>query len=298
MKPTEFTPSPEIFRILDRHEIATFEVRKGRLGGTLPSASLGIGTRFEDFRRYVPGDDLRYLDWNALGRLGEPFVKQFAREEAGRLTLLFDRTASMGAAPGLAHTARSAVVMLAYVGLKSGYHVEIFPLPLGTDDRENGGPGGFFGRSAIGELVQWVEGQEFGVAAPLFPAVRHALGGREIGTATFLISDLADPEAGDRVFRLLRARRAKPALIQVQAPFERGMVRLGHREIVDPETGNTLRIRVTPSVRRKYLKQLKRFHDQVRHRCRALGVRHICLEAGRGPDRGMVQSLAVGGLLK
>jgi len=298
MKSTVFTPSPEILRILDRHEIAMFEVRKGRLGGTLPSASLGIGTRFEDFRPYVPGDDLRYLDWNALGRLGEPFVKQFAREEAGRLTLLIDRTASMASDPALAHTARSAVAILAYVGLKSGYHVEIFPLPLGTEEREHGGLAGFFGRSSVAELFEWVDGLEFGVAAPLFPAVRNALGGREIGTAAFLVSDMADPEAGDRVFRLLRARRAKPALIQVQAPLERDVVRLGHREMVDPETGSTLRIRVTPSLRRKYLKRLKRFHDQVRHRCRALGVRHVRLEAGQGPDREMVQSLGMGGILK
>ena len=77
MKSTAFTPSPEILRILDRHEIALFEVRKGRLGGTLPSASLGIGTRFEDFRPYVPGDDLRYLDWNIYARLDRLFIKLF-----------------------------------------------------------------------------------------------------------------------------------------------------------------------------------------------------------------------------
>ncbi|MBN2490625.1 MAG: DUF58 domain-containing protein [Planctomycetes bacterium] len=297
MSPRFALLSPECMRLLDRLEIAVWETRRGRPGGSLPSTSLGLGTRFEEHRRYAPGDDLRYLDWNALGRLGEPFTKQFAREEAGRLTLLLDRTASMASDPALESTARSVSALLAYVGLRTGYHVEVIPLPL-SEEREHHGLGGFFGSGAVGELGAWIEGVEFGVPAPLFPAVRQAVAGRELGAATFLVSDLADPDAGERILRLLRAHRCQPALVQLFSPLARDPVPLGHRELLDPETGGTLRIRVTPRLRRAFLERLARFHERVRHRCRALGVRHVRLAAGQVADRAMVRRLREGGVLR
>lgn len=297
MKSSSVAPSPEVLRLLDRMEIAIWEVQRGRPGGTLPSHQLGLGTRFRDFRRYTPGDDLRYLDWNALSRLGEPFIKQFAREEAGRLTLLVDRTASMATMEGAGVTARSITAVLAYTALGTGYEVDIVPVPL-TDGRVVSPVGGFLGRATAGEMFDWISHLTFDAPAPLFPALRSAVGSRELGTATFLISDLADADAGDRVFRYLRAKRCQPALVQIEPVDERAWLRLGHREMIDPETGRVLSLRVTPSVRRAYLEQLKRFRERVRHRCRALGVRHVSFPAGHEADRTMVQVLREGGILR
>lgn len=297
MKSAAVTPSPEVLRLLDRMEIAIWEVRRGRPGGSLPSLHLGLGTRFRDFRRYTPGDDLRYLDWNALGRLGEPFIKQFAREEAGRLTLLVDRTASMATLPGADLTARSVTAVLAYTALGAGYEVDIVPVPL-MDGRVASPVGGFLGRGTSGEMFDWIAGLTFDTPAPLFPALRSSVGSRELGTATFLISDLADADAGDRIFRYLRAKRCQPALVQIEPVDERAWLRLGHREMIDPESGRILSLRVTPSVRRSYLEQLQRFRERVRHRCRALGVRHVCFPAGHRADRTMVQALREGGILR
>jgi hypothetical protein len=86
--------------------------------------------------------------------------------------------------------------------------------------------------------------------------------------------------------------------VQIESSDDRAWLRLGHREMVDPETGRSLSLRVTPSIRRGYLEQLKRFRERVRHRCRALGVRHVCFRAGHDADRGMVQALREGGILR
>ena len=297
MMELETVLSREVLQILDRMDLSVGMVHRGRPGGPHPSSSLGQGTRFEDFRRYSPGDDLRYLDWNVLGRLGEPFIKQYAREEAGRLTLLLDRTASMVVSPGVEHTLRSVAAILAYLGLKSGYHVEGIPVPE-PGPWEDISPAVFRGRGAAGEVFQWLERLPFGVAGPLFEAVRGAVGGRALGAATYLLSDMADPEAGDRIFRFLRSRRCRPALVQVVPPMDRALERSGHLEMVDPESGRVLRLRLTPKLRRRYWKRLARFHEQVRLRCRALGVRHVRLESGLAPDRNMVQCLRKGGLLQ
>jgi len=67
----------------------------GLLAGSYASAFRGNGLDFEESLPYVPGDDVRHFDWNALARTGEPFVKHF-REERNRLLLIaLDDSASM-----------------------------------------------------------------------------------------------------------------------------------------------------------------------------------------------------------
>src|SRR5690606_30434130 len=52
------------------------------LVGGYASAFRGGGIEFEELRPYVPGDDVRSIDWNATARSGEPWVKRFREERA------------------------------------------------------------------------------------------------------------------------------------------------------------------------------------------------------------------------
>jgi uncharacterized protein (DUF58 family) len=61
--------------------------RSSLLAGAHGSRLRGRGLDFEELRRYLPGDDLRALDWRASSRLGKPFVKTY-REERDRPALL------------------------------------------------------------------------------------------------------------------------------------------------------------------------------------------------------------------
>ena len=65
------------------------------LGGTYTSAFRGGGIEFEELRPYLPGDDVRSLDWNATARSGAPFVRRFREERDRTLVLLLDVSASM-----------------------------------------------------------------------------------------------------------------------------------------------------------------------------------------------------------
>ncbi len=63
--------------------------------GSYASAFRGGGIEFDESRPYVPGDDVRYLDWNAMARSGEPFVKGFREERDETVLLALDVSASM-----------------------------------------------------------------------------------------------------------------------------------------------------------------------------------------------------------
>ncbi len=73
----------------------------------------GQGEDFFDHRPYVPGDDLRRLDWKALARTGRPYVRRFETPAAGRFWLWLDGSASMGLFGKAAYAERVARVLAA-----------------------------------------------------------------------------------------------------------------------------------------------------------------------------------------
>ena len=77
--------SPEFRERLKRLRLAAERVGGSGERGARQSRSLGAGLEFAGHRPYSPGDDVRYLDWNALGRLDTLVLKQF--EAPGELTV-------------------------------------------------------------------------------------------------------------------------------------------------------------------------------------------------------------------
>lgn len=87
---------PNFLASLERLRLAALRALGGGLReGHRLGAYKGGQLEFHGHRNYTPGDDLRYVDWNTYARLGRPYVKEFAREEAGVLHLLLDATPSM-----------------------------------------------------------------------------------------------------------------------------------------------------------------------------------------------------------
>jgi len=89
---------PALAAQLDMLDLHSRKVLAGKLQGERRSKRRGRSVEFEDYREYVPGDDLRHVDWNVLARLDRMFVKVFQEEEDLCLELLVDASASMLAA--------------------------------------------------------------------------------------------------------------------------------------------------------------------------------------------------------
>jgi len=67
----------------------------GTVSGRHPSPHRGSSVEFAEYRKYVPGDDLRRLDWRAYGRSDRFFVKEFEADTNLRLCLVLDTSGSM-----------------------------------------------------------------------------------------------------------------------------------------------------------------------------------------------------------
>jgi uncharacterized protein (DUF58 family) len=86
---------PETVQKLGRIDLIAEMLATGFLQGMRRSRRHGFSTEFSEFKPYVPGDDLRFLDWRVYARSGKPFVRRFEAETELEHLLILDATASM-----------------------------------------------------------------------------------------------------------------------------------------------------------------------------------------------------------
>ena len=85
----------EFQRKLDYLAIVSRKIFAGRMRAERRTKKSGSGIEFVDHRDYVPGDDLRYLDWNVYQRFGRLQVRLFEEEEDLSVYVLVDTSSSM-----------------------------------------------------------------------------------------------------------------------------------------------------------------------------------------------------------
>jgi len=108
---------------LNRLTLNSRYVVEGTLAGRHRSAQKGASTEFADHRAYIPGDDLKRIDWKVLGRTDKYYVRRYQDETNLRVYLLVDRSGSMNYSSGRHPTKFNYVCTLAaalgYVVLKA-----------------------------------------------------------------------------------------------------------------------------------------------------------------------------------
>jgi len=93
--PPSLEPDGDLARAARLLQVRTRREATGPFAGAYASAFRGGGMEFQESQPYVPGDDVRSLDWNAMARTGEPYVKRFREERDQTLLIGLDTSASM-----------------------------------------------------------------------------------------------------------------------------------------------------------------------------------------------------------
>lgn len=110
--------TPDLLRALDRLTLPSRRAVLGASAGQRRSRHYGSSLDLADYRAYVPGDDIRRLDWGAYARLGRLLVRLYEGEEDTCVTLWVDTSASMAWDPaGKERPARGLAGALAYLAL-------------------------------------------------------------------------------------------------------------------------------------------------------------------------------------
>jgi uncharacterized protein (DUF58 family) len=267
------------------------------LRGLLGDSATGIGNggrgvEFADYRTYVPGDELRRIDWNVYARLHQAFVRTSPQDSELGLALLLDGSRSMGepGAPARRHAERVAA-LLGAVALLHGGSVQLTVL---ADGRAiDGEP--LSGEQHVLDLVAQLDGLPHGRETDLAAGIRRRRPLAVVAEVGALLTDaLIELPALDEALDALRALRAA-VLLHVTTPVERDTDD-GPIELVDSETGERLAVELTPQVLAEHAQRLDAHADAVAERCRAHGVGYVRMDAG-GDAFDQVAALADAGQL-
>jgi uncharacterized protein (DUF58 family) len=113
--------APEVLARISSLELVARAVVEGFISGLHRSPHLGFSTDFAEHRQYVPGDDLRNLDWKLLARTDRLYIKKYEGDTNAQIHLLMDASGSMGYASGEVTKLQYAQYLassLAYLGVK------------------------------------------------------------------------------------------------------------------------------------------------------------------------------------
>ncbi len=145
---------PDLMAQLERLELVTRKVFRGRMKGERRSKRKGQSVEFADFRAYAPGDDLRSLDWNLYARLDRLIVKLFLEEEDLHFYVLVDASRSMDfGEPTKLEYAKQLAAALGFIGLVRTDRVRIETLSQSL--REHGPV--LRGRKSVWRMLDYLQ---------------------------------------------------------------------------------------------------------------------------------------------
>lgn len=212
--------------------------------GEVRAASVGSSLELHDFRQYQPGDDLRQIDWNAVARTGELYLRVRQDEVSPRVEVLVDGSASMGLSDAKAARTRELAAWVCALARRGG--LEPVVVSTGSTVRRAAGPSV---RAAL-------EALEFDGKEPFDAALRRAPPLLPCGLRV-VVSDFLF-ETPPEVFAQRLARGAA-GLMLVQVLDEEDLDPSGGAgaRLTDAESGEVLERILTPGVIEQYLERLK-----------------------------------------
>ena len=316
---------PELAGRLDRLDLLSRKMLAGKLPGERRSKRRGRSVEFDDFRNYVPGDDLRHIDWNILARLDKFFIKLFREEEDLALHLVIDASASMDAGtPNKLIYAHQLAMALGYIGLVNQNRVCVSTFggpdpdePTSSSRLRQLTP--IRGRNSVQRLAAFLlenlaNASRRSLAtgpAPddLFASAMRSVGVNRAGRGVIVVlSDFLLPGGGADGFQYLGAatmdgafdtyclQLLSPAEIDPSRDLERGLV--GDLRLTDVETGAAAEVTVTPAAVLRYKSALQQHNERLKAECLSRGIAYFLVPTDTPVDQLILGSLRRGGLLR
>ncbi len=244
--------SAELLKQIKSLQLWAGHLANNTLVGEYSSAFKGVGMEFDEVREYIPGDDIRSIDWNVTARMNQPFIKVFREEREMTLMLMVDVSASQrfGSHERFKHELSTELAaVLAFLAIKNNDKVGLIVF---SDHVEHFIPPKK-GRAHVWQIIRSVlTHQGKGRKTDLAEAVQAFLRLQKKRSQCFLISDFR-MEGFDKSLRYLAK---KHELICVATSDQReillsdsGLVRL-----VDAETGESM---IVDSSDRRFRERLK-----------------------------------------
>lgn len=267
---------PELLRAL---QIDVARRLSGMLAGDFRSAHHGPGTELAQVRPYVPGDDVRLMEWNVTARTGEPHVRVQLAERVLVTWLVLDTSPSMQFGTGdrrKADVAAGVALGFGHIATRRGNRLGIVTFGDASPKTipPTQGRHGLLG--LLGTLGREPEPAAVGATSLGAALSRVDAVARQRGIVA-VVSDFRGPL--DWRTPLLRVLDRHDVLaVEIRDPREQQLPDVGELWLVDPETGRQVRVDTrSASLRERFAVAAAEERSGVARVLSALGVPHVVL---------------------
>jgi uncharacterized protein (DUF58 family) len=224
--------------------------------GERRSKRRGQSVEFADYRNYVVGDDLRFIDWNIYARLDKLFLKLFLEEEDLSLYILLDVSKSCDfGEPNKADYIKKVAAALGYIGLVNYNRVHISAMAEGIVAET----GALRGRRRVAQMIDFVSKlQPTGASHFSEACKRFALAHRQKGVCVVL-SDFFVKEGFQTGLRYVAGGKYDLFCVQVLSPQEIQPELAGDLRLKDMEDADTAEVSITQPLMERYKKNLNAY---------------------------------------
>ena len=247
------TDVKELMAKVGKIRILTNRLIDDQLAGDYHSTFKGQGVEFDEVRPYVPGDDVRTIDWNVTARTGQPFIKRFSEERELTILFLVDVSGSQGYGSAGRSKMELAAEVTALLALTAIRNQDKIGLVLFSDRIVKYIPPRK-GRDSVMRLVREVLAAEDAAegGTDIVEALRFLNGVQKRRAVVFLVSDFMGCDGYEKMLRAT-AHHHDLVCVPVSDPAETVLPDVGLVELEDPETGELALVDTSSaSVRRAF----------------------------------------------
>lgn len=259
--------APELLKQIRKIQLRAGHMVTDALAGNYLSAFKGRGMEFDEVREYVPGDDVRTIDWNVTARTSTPYVKVLKEERELTLMLMVDVSPSQGfgtAGRRKYDVAAELAAVLAFLAIRNNDKVGLIVF---SDHVEQYVPPKK-GRGHVWSIIRAVLTHEgAGQRTDIGGALNFLTKVSSRRSMVFLISDFW-AQNYERALHLAGGRHDL-ICVRIEDPLERKLASAGIVAFEDAETGDWIEIDTgDPAVRRAFEQAAGERTQKIRSLCR------------------------------
>jgi hypothetical protein len=289
----------ELMARIGQLDLVSRKIFSGKIQGERRSKRRGQSVEFADFRQYVHGDDLRFIDWNIFGRLDRLFLKIFLEEEDLSLVVAVDASASMDwGDPSKFVFAQRLAMALGYIGLVNHNRVTLAAF---------GGQGGLQvlknlrGRRKTAEMGRWLLDLKPGGADTFEESMKSLALGRQGRGVMVVLSDFLLKGGYEKGLRYVAGRGFDLWCMQTLAPQEidpaaHGLA--GDWRLTDLEDRDETEVTASPGLIEQYRANLGAWCANLRDFAVRRSIMHMVVDTSTEVDELLLEYMRRRGLLR
>ncbi len=283
--------APDVIARLANMEIVARLVVEGFIAGLHKSPYHGFSVEFAEHRQYMPGDEIRHVDWKIYAKTGRYFIKEFEEETNLKATIILDASSSMGFASG------SSVTKLAY-----GSYLAAALSYLMIQQRDAVGLAVFdekvrtylpprSTRSYLQQLLKHLTALAPGSTTDTAPSLHRIAERIRRRGLVIVISDLFDDQAKVMsALKHLRHTKNEVIVMQVLDPLERSFAFGSDAVFKDMETGEQMTTHPW-HIQRSYRAAMEQFLERYRTQCREHNIDYVLMDTSTPFDIALTKYL-------